>query len=194
MYTYQFLINQFSFLFTSGDAQFFVFFSLAVMPRAVMLICSGGDASGWWYPLIVAPAVLSTLRTFRWRNVSPCCEGEGILMGGILHVGLINLFKHGSWVDFMLDGDVHFWRWCHLAGMPRAGMLKLWRGCHGLGCHRAVMLIVLPVWFELCSLRMIWTYMRLGIMTSKAELPIAYLRHPKIGGVCLEYAMWLMLR
>ena len=63
-----------------------------------------------------------------------------------------------------------------LAGMP------FWRGCHGLGCHRAVMLIVLPVLFELCSLRMIWTYMRLGIMASKMELPIAYSRHPKMGG------------
>jgi hypothetical protein len=29
---------------------------------------------------------------------------------------------------------------------------------------------------------MIWTHMRLGIMASKMELPIAYLRHPKMGG------------
>jgi hypothetical protein len=167
---------------------------LAVMPRAVMLICSGGDASGWWYPLIIAPAVLSKLRTFRWRNVSPCCEGGGILTRGILHVGLINLFKHGSRGDFMLDG------WCPfmaeamvggyatsagaqiLAGMPFGG------GCHELGCSLFYLLDLVCSHFEWFGL-----IFNLGLTAHKRASLLDVCATP-CGRVCLEYAMWLTLR
>ena len=166
----------------SGDAQI------------LLLICFGGDASGWWYPLIVAPAVLSKLRTFRWRNVSPCCEGEGILTRGILHVGLINLFKHGSRGGFHAGRVMSIYGGGHVsAGMPRAGVLKFWR-CHlavdatslDAHCFTCLILVCSQVeWFGLIF--------NLGLTAHKWASLLDICATP-CGRVCLEYAMWLTLR